>query len=139
MPQAWSPGHRRVPPGLGVKKRLTKNIANLNAWGFIGVVYRLSEEDSALPNSNYSPEAGDGIQMALRWAGSKGFQVDLSNLTERELDKFKEFVCFGVEKARPISRERDKTAREAVDNGNYDYHRSQRQDPNLLIKPGEEL
>lgn len=138
----WVPGHRRVPPGLGITKRLTKNIANFNAWSFMGVIFRIPEEvaqeESGAKNSSYLPEAGDSIQFALRWHGSKGFMIALTSLTEQELDQFEQFVTFGVAKARPIVRERDKVAREAVKNGNYDYHRSQRQDPKLLIKAGEE-
>lgn len=55
-----------------------------------------------------------------RPTGAKSYTINLTGMTEVELQLFREALLIGVEIALPIVRERDKLAKEALDDGDPD-------------------
>lgn len=100
----------------------------------MGVVYDCTE-DQVLERMHlareFEPEEGNSILLSMRWMTKTGILLDLSALTEPELDTFRDFILHAVDLARPSVRMRDATAKEAESNGDYRFARSNRPDPKV--------
>jgi hypothetical protein len=86
----------------------------------------------------FTQEDGNSILLSVRWLTTTGILVNLSSMTEPELDVFKQFLNWTIEKARPSIRERDAAAKEAESRGDYQFARSNRPDPRISFQPGQE-
>jgi hypothetical protein len=136
----WTPGHRRVPI-KSTPKPYHEHVAGVVTAGqnTLAIYEGSRDEMSApiLPEAQlWKEEEGLVTLLGIR-TGSKGTGVviDLTHLTEAELDALKEFVIEAIERSRPSVQKRDATAREAEANGDYSFERSNRANPKLVIQP----
>jgi DNA gyrase/topoisomerase IV subunit A len=129
----WSPGRRRIPPGIRVAHnsiKLVALISNLTLKVFGNDIAKQRGEsdieDDTLPE--------EGLDFVITFARNKtSFSINLSEFTTEELDAFVTSVNFAVNEARPVTELRDKIAKEAADNGDSVYYRSLRAAPKVSI------
>lgn len=137
----WTPGPRRVPSSLKRKKIHESPIAVAAIEQLMCVAYECDPTAVAevlRQPLEFTQEQGQSILLSLRWLTTSGILVNLSNMSETELDTLKTFVNWAIEKARPSVKERDAAAREAETRGDYQYARSNRNDPRISFSPGQE-
>lgn len=69
---------------------------------------------------------------------SRGIYFDLTSMTGAELDAFEKLITTAVGWARPIVKERDRRAQEALDRGDDSFPRVYRPIPQLIFRKGHE-
>ena len=130
---AWSPGHRRVPPGL---KKIVGS--HMIALGIINqLTVRVFGNRDGKPTDidveDDTPiEEGEDIVLSL-YKNSKSFGLNLSEMTTVELDAFKQVVDLAFQEARLVTVKRDEIAEEAQQNGDAIFYRSLRGDPKVTV------
>jgi hypothetical protein len=84
-----------------------------------------------------TPELGPDVLLYLRYRMNytSTMYIDLTKLTEGELDAFKQMVLDTIELARPIVQHRDKVDQDNYNDGNDSDPRIYRQVPQLIRRP----
>jgi hypothetical protein len=83
-------------------------------------------------------EAGPTIRLSIiRPRRGKPMLLDLTAVTEKELDYIQEIINLACDTARPITRLRDQEAQDAAAIGDYSYTRLYRPIPQLVIRARE--
>jgi len=138
----WTPGHRRVPPGLRAQGFHRRVIASAYFGTLQAAIYgpdeKEVEETPHVETNSWGSEKGPTILLSVRHVNKTGLLIDLGQLTAAELEVFEKIVNLAIEKARPVAAARDAIAREAEENGDYSFARSNRSDPRLVVKPRQE-
>lgn len=81
-------------------------------------------------------EVGEDIFLAIM-RGSTTTNISLTNLTHTELDAMREFFLIAFANAQGIVKERDRLAKEGLENGDDSFVRLYRTVPTILIREGE--
>lgn len=117
---------RRFTPKDGKLTPDAESWVNTWAAGFqVRVIY--SDDDDIL--------ATEGPDVRLNVAfGPKFINVNLSAMTEVELDATQAILARAIETARPIVQHRDRHAREAYENGDPSFARNYRAAPTLYAR-----
>lgn len=141
MSATWTPGHRRVPGKLN-PVAMHKRIVRHGSVGAIQVAqYEGDRTDLAgvfvNTDAGWTPEEGLNVLLSLKSGTKSRILINLTYLTEAELDVLKEFVVSAIEDARPSVQRRDAVAKEAEANGDYSFARSNRSDPKVTGRKGQ--
>jgi len=82
------------------------------------------------------PDSGPTIRLYVPRPNARDFSLNITALTEEELLAFEEFMAFLFELAKPVVRERDRIASEALADGDDSYTRVYRQAPQFVVRQG---
>lgn len=88
--------------------------------------------------SGSKTEAGETVRILIPRPGRAAVSLDLTHLTEQELDLLQEFFTLAFETARPVARHRDKDAQDAFARGDDSFSRIYRQVPRMVVRERKE-
>lgn len=133
---SWTPGPRRVPAGTN-PRRFHESPAMTGHIGYLQMVtydatYEQQQDRSFANQEDMGEEGGNTILLSVRWLTKAGVLINLSEMSEEELDMFEVFMVESIAMARPTCQRRDAIAREAEANGDYRHARSNRADPKMV-------
>lgn len=135
----WQPGYNKVPRNLKPKPFHRHVAASLTMGPMSGVLYEGPYNDMQTLLSSpghWTAETGTTVLISLKYGSLRtGVLLDLSSMSEDELNAFEAFVLEAVKRARPSVLERDAIAREAENNGDFGYERSSKTSPRLVVQP----
>lgn len=92
----------------------------------------IPEDEVALIEEFGNLESGVAVWFGWQVPSGGGIRVNLTRLTEEELDALRESILCAVEVARPEVQRRDEEARRAEQEGFYGLHRVTRTSPTIL-------
>ncbi len=128
----WTPGHRRVPPGL--RRTVSEHMIALASLEKISI--KVFGNKPTAPKTDLEEdipvEVGEDIILAMDRNNSK-LVVNLSSLTTAELEAFSQIVNLAIEDARIVVKDRDRIAEEAMASGDAIFYRSLRGDPKVTV------
>lgn len=100
---------------------------------------RYSEEDMATIEQTIpgdQGEQGDTLRLMISTTSGRPYTLNITAMTEEELEAFEGIITLALRMARPIILDRDREAKERYANGDDSYSRSYRQLPQFIIRQG---
>lgn len=137
MASQYKPGTQRKSIG---RYRIS---ANRVAWARTAItqlaLMRYTDEEmknveQRLPNDE--GELGDTYRLMISTTSGRPYTLNLTAMTEQELDAFEGLITLALRAVRPIVRDRDREAAQRYANGDDSFTRSYRQLPQFIIREG---
>lgn len=97
-----------------------------------------SPEMKAISEESDFKEIGETVRLNIKHATGRTLTINLTALTEQELQCVEEAIKFAIDRARPICRLRDKAAEDALAEGDDGYARSYRSVGQLVVRQEQE-